>query len=136
MVATCMLPTRDLACNPGMCPDWESNQRPFVLQASAQSTEPHQPGPEFSIYKIISCANNDDLLLSLLFGYLFISLSCLVALPRTSSTILFYFIFYSLTYFIFFNFYCYSITVVCIFSPSLHPTPAKPTSLPCLHPPP
>ena len=35
----------------------------------------------------------------------------------------------------FFNFYCYSITVVCIFSPSLHPTPAKPTSLPHLHTP-
>ena len=34
----------------------------------------------------------------------------------------------------FFN--CCSITVVCIFSPSLHPTPAKPTSLPHLHPPP
>ena len=33
-----------LACNPGMCPDWESNQRPFGSQASAQSTEPHQPG--------------------------------------------------------------------------------------------
>ena len=30
----------------------------------------------------------------------------------------------------FFNFYCYSITVVYLFSPSLHPTPAKPTSLP------
>ena len=36
----------------------------------------------------------------------------------------------------FFNFYCYSITVVCIFFPSLHPTPANPTSLPHLHPPP
>ena len=34
------------------------------------------------------------------------------------------------------NFYCYSITVVCLFSPSLHPTPAEPTSLPHLHPPP
>ena len=32
-------------------------------------------------------------------------------------------------------FYCYSITVVCIFSPSLYPTPAKPTSLPHFHPP-
>ena len=32
------------------------------------------------------------------------------------------------------NCYCYSITVVCIFSPSLHPTPANPTSLPHLHP--
>ena len=33
-------PTGDLACNPGMCPDWESNQQPFGLQASTQSTEP------------------------------------------------------------------------------------------------
>ena len=32
------------------------------------------------------------------------------------------------------NFYCYSITVVCLFSPSLHSTTAKPTSLPYLHP--
>ena len=37
-------PTGDLARNPGMCPDWESNQRPFGLQASTQSSEPHQPG--------------------------------------------------------------------------------------------
>ena len=34
------------------------------------------------------------------------------------------------------NFYCYSITVVCMFSPSLHPTPANPTSLSHLYPPP
>ena len=32
-------------------------------------------------------------------------------------------------------FYCYSITFVCLFSPSLHPTPANPTSLPHLYPP-
>ena len=37
-------PTGDLAGNPGMCPDWESNLRPFGSQAGAQSTEPHQPG--------------------------------------------------------------------------------------------
>ena len=37
-------PTGDLACNPGMCPDWGSNLQPFGLQASTQSTEPHQPG--------------------------------------------------------------------------------------------
>ena len=36
----------------------------------------------------------------------------------------------------FFNFYCYSITVVCLFSPSLPPTPAEPTSLPHPHHPP
>ena len=34
----------DLAHNPGMCPDWESNQQPFDLQAGTQFTEPHQPG--------------------------------------------------------------------------------------------
>ena len=34
------------------------------------------------------------------------------------------------------KFYCYSVTVVCLFSPSLHPTPAEPTSFPHLHPPP
>ena len=38
-------PTGDLACNPGMCPDWEWNRWPFASQTSAQSTEPHQPGP-------------------------------------------------------------------------------------------
>ena len=32
------------AHNPGMFPDWESNQQPFGLQASAHSTGPHQPG--------------------------------------------------------------------------------------------
>ena len=37
-------PTGDQAHNPGMCPDWESNWRPFGLQADAQSTEPDQPG--------------------------------------------------------------------------------------------
>ena len=44
VVASCVPPTGDLALNPGMCPDWESNQQPFGLQASTQSTEPHQPG--------------------------------------------------------------------------------------------
>ena len=28
------------------CPDWESNLQPFGLKASAQSTEPHQPGKD------------------------------------------------------------------------------------------
>ena len=38
--------TGDLARNPGMCPDWELNWRPFGSQAYTQSTEPHQPGLE------------------------------------------------------------------------------------------
>ena len=33
MVASHVPPTGDLAYNPGVCPDWESNQRPFGLQA-------------------------------------------------------------------------------------------------------
>ena len=37
-------PTGDLACNPGMCPDWELNQWLLGLETSTQSTEPHQPG--------------------------------------------------------------------------------------------
>ena len=43
VVASYTPQTGDLACNPGMCPDGESNQQPFGLQASAQSTGPHQP---------------------------------------------------------------------------------------------
>ena len=49
---------------------------------------------------------------------------------------LFFFPFFFPTFNSFFFFYCYSITVVCLFSPSLHPTPGEPTSLPHLHPPP
>ena len=45
MVASLMPPAGDLARNPGMCADWELNQRPFGSQASAQFTEPYQPGP-------------------------------------------------------------------------------------------
>ena len=44
MVDSHMPPTGDLAPIPGLCPDWELNQRPFGLQASTQSTESHQPG--------------------------------------------------------------------------------------------
>ena len=46
LVASCAPPTGDMACNSGMCPDWESNQQPFGSQAGVQSTEPHQPGQE------------------------------------------------------------------------------------------
>ena len=44
VVASQAPPTGHLACNPGMCPDWESNWLPFDSQASTQSTEPQQPG--------------------------------------------------------------------------------------------
>ena len=44
LVASCIPPTGDPARNLGMCLNWEWNQWPFRLQASTQSTEPHQPG--------------------------------------------------------------------------------------------
>ena len=42
----------DLAHNPGMCPEWESTWQPGqeLEQASAQSTEPYQPGLHMNVY--------------------------------------------------------------------------------------
>ena len=37
-----------LGCNPGLCPDWESNWQPL----GAQSTEPHQPGQIVAFLKV------------------------------------------------------------------------------------
>ena len=39
-------PTGNLARNPGMCPDLESNQQPSDSQDGSQSPEPHQPGQD------------------------------------------------------------------------------------------
>ena len=50
-VATHMPPNGDPAHNPGLCPDWESNQWPFGSQAAIQSTEPHQPGLEVNFLR-------------------------------------------------------------------------------------
>ena len=47
-------PTGDLACNPGMCPDWELNWRPFASQASTQPTEPHQLRLFYCYFRIYS----------------------------------------------------------------------------------
>ena len=44
------LPTGDLADNPSMCLDWESNLRAFASNSSTQSTDPQQPGQETSLY--------------------------------------------------------------------------------------
>ena len=48
-----MAPAGDPARNPGLCPDWESNQRPFSSQVSTQSTEPHQPGRKNTYLKTL-----------------------------------------------------------------------------------
>ena len=37
-------PTGDQILNPGLCPDWELNRRPFPLSNNAQPTEQHQSG--------------------------------------------------------------------------------------------
>ena len=50
MVASRTPPTGDVAHNPGMCPDWQSNQRPFGSQVGTQSTEQHHPGEQDHIY--------------------------------------------------------------------------------------
>ena len=42
--------TGDLAHNPGMCPDWELNQRPFGSQTGTQCTEPQQPGQDLRLF--------------------------------------------------------------------------------------
>ena len=44
VVASCTPHIGDLIHNPGMCPDWESNWRPFGSQTVTQSSEPHQSG--------------------------------------------------------------------------------------------
>ena len=46
LVASHTPPTGNLSCNPGMCPDQESNQWPFCSQTCTQFPEPHQPGLE------------------------------------------------------------------------------------------
>ena len=52
-VASHAPPTGDQAHNPGMCPDWESNQRPFGSQTSTRSTEPQQKISEPDFFKYI-----------------------------------------------------------------------------------
>ena len=49
VVASHTSPPGDPACNPGMCPDRESNPRPFGSQASTQSTQSRQPGQRSEI---------------------------------------------------------------------------------------
>ena len=51
-------PMRNLAHNPGMCPDWESNLQTFGLQACAQSSEPHNAGLFACIFKTVVAACN------------------------------------------------------------------------------
>ena len=40
-------PRKPLTGDPAYYPAWESNQQPWSLKASTQSTEPHQPGLDY-----------------------------------------------------------------------------------------
>ena len=60
VVASHTPPTGNLACNPGMCPDWELNWWPFGSKAGAQSTEPHQPGWINNILKIVMRSHHQN----------------------------------------------------------------------------
>ena len=68
VVVSCTSLTGDLACNPGMCPDWEPNQRPFGLQSGAKSTEPHQPGQLLCLLTYDSSSHFTCTITSSLFG--------------------------------------------------------------------
>ena len=49
-------PTRDPTCNPGMCPDPESDPQPLVYRTMLQSTEPPSQSPAlFLINHIQAC---------------------------------------------------------------------------------
>ena len=48
VVASRVPPTGNLAHNPDVYPDWESNWRPFGSQGGTQSTKSHQPGNNVS----------------------------------------------------------------------------------------
>ena len=50
VVASCMPPTGEQACNPGMYPDWKSNWQIFGSQAGTQSTEPYKPGLLYAFF--------------------------------------------------------------------------------------
>ena len=50
VVASRALSTGDLACNPGVCPDWELNWQPFGSQAATQSSQPYQPGQDLILH--------------------------------------------------------------------------------------
>ena len=68
----------DLACNPGMCPDLESNRRPFLLQDKAQPTEPYQSGLGSVVLEILVDFDNwpFGLLVCFLFWHLKFPLLC------------------------------------------------------------
>ena len=81
-----------------------------------------------TVFKMVSMSFL--MLTSSLFTFL---LSSSILPPKFLSIIITIILFYFILFLILILYY-YSITVVCLFSPSFHPTPAEPPSLPLLHP--
>ena len=61
MVASHVPPTGDLACNPGMCPDRESNQQPFDLQPSLNPLSHTSQGKHKTFCQIDLMVNTNQL---------------------------------------------------------------------------
>ena len=53
VVASHVAPTGDLACNPGMCLDWESNWQPFGLQPALNSLSYTSQGQNINVLKLL-----------------------------------------------------------------------------------
>ena len=68
-----MPPVGDLAHNPGMCPDWESNKWPFGFQASTQSTELPQSDLEEQNFYLKNLYSNYKTNIYLLYNYVQVS---------------------------------------------------------------
>ena len=70
-------PTGYLACNPGMCPDWESNQRPFGSQPSFNPLS--YTGQAKKKKKILFCLVNRENMAEFIWGVcyrLLLALEC------------------------------------------------------------
>ena len=80
VVATRTPPAGDLACNPGICPDWELNWWPFGSQTCTQSTERYHSGLVYVIFIwqlfLFSGAVKGIILLLLLWLYFLIHYYC------------------------------------------------------------
>ena len=60
-------PTRDMAHNPGMCPDWESNRQLLGLQDGGPPTEPHWSGTSKHFLKLFLHVVFFDIIINAIF---------------------------------------------------------------------
>ena len=58
VVASHVAPTGDLACIPGMCPDWESDWQPFGSQLALNPLSYTSQGKMFAVLIQQACVNS------------------------------------------------------------------------------